>query len=157
MATPSPLPPTVNLWVVLTESKRIINAHSRHFLALSLVFLLPISFSVTVYPSISRLIINQSPPFSHHLLPPQIPQRYRSQDRPPPSDRLRRLRHRLQPLIHRINHVQCLPRLLRKARETHLRRQIKLHLFLPSPRYSRLLQLHRLLDLTHSRARIPSR
>ncbi|CDY09332.1 BnaA02g26780D [Brassica napus] len=62
MATPSPLPPTVNLWVVLTESKRIINAHSRHLLALSLLFLLPISFSITVYPSISRLIINQSSP-----------------------------------------------------------------------------------------------
>uniref|UniRef100_M4ECP7 Uncharacterized protein n=1 Tax=Brassica campestris TaxID=3711 RepID=M4ECP7_BRACM len=63
MATPSPLPPTVNLWVVLTESKRIINAHSRHLLALSLLFLLPISFSITVYPSISRLIVNQSSPY----------------------------------------------------------------------------------------------
>ncbi|KAL0792797.1 hypothetical protein Bca101_064174 [Brassica carinata] len=62
MATPPPLPPppTVNLWVVLTESKRIINAHSRHFLALSLLFLLPISFPITVYPSVSLLLINQS-------------------------------------------------------------------------------------------------
>ncbi|KAJ4888399.1 Uncharacterized protein Rs2_28147 [Raphanus sativus] len=67
MATPSPPPPTVNLWVVLTESKRIINAHSRHFLALSVLFLLPISFSITVYPSISLLIINQSSP-SHTTL-----------------------------------------------------------------------------------------
>ncbi|CAH8383362.1 unnamed protein product [Eruca vesicaria subsp. sativa] len=61
MATPSPLPPpTVNLCTVLTESKRIINAHSRHFLALSVLFLLPLSFSVTVYPSVSRLILHQS-------------------------------------------------------------------------------------------------
>ncbi|KAF8116991.1 hypothetical protein N665_0012s0008 [Sinapis alba] len=67
MATPSP-PSTVNLWVVLTESKRIINAHSRHFLALSVLFLLPLSFSITVYPSISRLLlINQSSP-SHTTL-----------------------------------------------------------------------------------------
>ena len=60
MATASPPPPTVNLWVVLTESKRIINAHSRHFLALSVLFLLPLCFSVTVFPSVSRLIIDQS-------------------------------------------------------------------------------------------------
>ncbi|KAJ0252866.1 Transmembrane protein [Hirschfeldia incana] len=61
MATASPPPPpTVNLWIVLTESKRIINAHSRHFLALSVLFLLPLCFSVTVYPSVSRLIIDQS-------------------------------------------------------------------------------------------------
>ncbi|CAN6859285.1 unnamed protein product [Brassica oleracea] len=60
MATASPPPPTVNLWVVLTESKRIINAHSRHFLALSVLFLLPLCFFVTVYPSVSRLIIDQS-------------------------------------------------------------------------------------------------
>ncbi|KAG2302022.1 hypothetical protein Bca4012_060349 [Brassica carinata] len=55
-----PSPPTVNLWVVLSESKRIINAHSRHFLALSVLFLLPLCFSVTVYPSVSRLILDQS-------------------------------------------------------------------------------------------------
>ncbi|XP_018457920.1 uncharacterized protein LOC108828669 [Raphanus sativus] len=62
MTTPSPLPPppTVNLWVVLSESKRIINAHSRHFLALSVLFLLPLCFSVTVFPSVSRLILDQS-------------------------------------------------------------------------------------------------
>ncbi|EOA24337.1 hypothetical protein CARUB_v10017574mg [Capsella rubella] len=57
MATPSP---PVNLWVVLSESKRIINAHSRHFLALSVIFLLPLCFSVTVYPSVFRLITDQS-------------------------------------------------------------------------------------------------
>ncbi|XP_010514098.1 PREDICTED: uncharacterized protein LOC104790100 [Camelina sativa] len=62
MATPSPSlsPSPVNLWVVLSESKRIINAHSRHFLALSVLFLLPLCFSVTVYPSVFRLITDQS-------------------------------------------------------------------------------------------------
>ncbi|XP_021910522.1 uncharacterized protein LOC110824251 isoform X3 [Carica papaya] len=40
---------------VLSESKRIINAHSRHFLALSVLFLLPLSFSLTVYPALHRL------------------------------------------------------------------------------------------------------
>ncbi|XP_010502346.1 PREDICTED: uncharacterized protein LOC104779656 [Camelina sativa] len=67
MATPSPSlsPSPVNLWVVLSESKRIINAHSRHFLALSVLFLLPLCFSVTVYPSVFRLITDQSSA-SHH-------------------------------------------------------------------------------------------
>ncbi|KAG7563410.1 hypothetical protein ISN44_As10g002190 [Arabidopsis suecica] len=64
MATPSPSlsppPPPVNLWVILSESKRIINAHSRHFLALSVLFLLPLCFSITVYPSVFRLITDQS-------------------------------------------------------------------------------------------------
>ncbi|VVB03966.1 unnamed protein product [Arabis nemorensis] len=61
MATP---PPPVNLWTVLSESKRIINAHSRHFLALSVLFLLPNSFCIALYPSVSRLITpsdNQPP------------------------------------------------------------------------------------------------
>ncbi|CAN8266657.1 unnamed protein product [Cochlearia groenlandica] len=57
---PPPPPSLVNLWVVLTESKRIINAHSRHFLALSVLFLLPLCFSITVYPSVFRLISDQS-------------------------------------------------------------------------------------------------
>ncbi|CAH8374587.1 unnamed protein product [Eruca vesicaria subsp. sativa] len=85
MATPSPLPPppTVNLWVILSESKRIINAHSRHFLALSLLFLLPISFSITVYPSISRLIINQYSP-SHTTI--SLLRTLSPKDQPPNSD-----------------------------------------------------------------------
>ncbi|KAL1192933.1 hypothetical protein V5N11_013466 [Cardamine amara subsp. amara] len=58
MATTTP--PPVNLWVILSESKRIINAHSRHFLALSVLFLLPLCFSITVYPSVFRLITDQS-------------------------------------------------------------------------------------------------
>ncbi|KAL3644576.1 hypothetical protein CASFOL_009756 [Castilleja foliolosa] len=44
---------TLNLSGVITETKRIISAHSRHFLALSVIFLLPHS-SLIVYPSISR-------------------------------------------------------------------------------------------------------
>nr|VDC91509.1 unnamed protein product [Brassica rapa] len=153
MATPSPLPPTVNLWVVLTESKRIINAHSRHLLALSLLFLLPISFSITVYPSISSLIINQSSP-SHTTFSLLTSHN----DIDPKTVLLLLIAYVVfvtvfNLFINRINHVQCLPRLLRKARETHLRCQIKLHLVPPSPRYSRLLQLHRLRDLTHSSAR----
>ncbi|CAA0822484.1 Unknown protein [Striga hermonthica] len=44
----------LNLSGVLYETKRIINAHSRHFLALSVLFLLPLSFSLIVYPSITR-------------------------------------------------------------------------------------------------------
>ncbi|PRQ40715.1 hypothetical protein RchiOBHm_Chr4g0439081 [Rosa chinensis] len=60
--------PPLNLWTmlteskrILTESKRIINAHSRHFLALSVVFLLPISFSSVVYPTLHNLIAERIP------------------------------------------------------------------------------------------------
>lgn len=42
---------TLNFCGVLSESKRIINAHSRHFLALSVLFLLPLSFSFIIYPT----------------------------------------------------------------------------------------------------------
>ncbi|XP_047981640.1 uncharacterized protein LOC125222842 [Salvia hispanica] len=53
---------TLNLCGVLSETKRIINAHSRHFLALSVLFLLPLSFSLVVFPSLSH-----SPsPLSHY-------------------------------------------------------------------------------------------
>ncbi|KAL3840547.1 hypothetical protein ACJIZ3_025138 [Penstemon smallii] len=44
---------SLNLCGVLSETKRIINAHSRHFLALSVLFLLPLSFSIIVYPFLS--------------------------------------------------------------------------------------------------------
>ncbi|KDO83042.1 hypothetical protein CISIN_1g043525mg [Citrus sinensis] len=46
-----------NLWTILSESKRIIKAHSRHFLALSVIFLLPISFSVLVFPTLQQLLL----------------------------------------------------------------------------------------------------
>ncbi|XP_042005713.1 uncharacterized protein LOC121754416 [Salvia splendens] len=53
---------SLNLFGVLSETKRIINAHSRHFLALSVLFLLPLSFSLVVFPSLSH-----SPsPLSHY-------------------------------------------------------------------------------------------
>ncbi|MED6194431.1 hypothetical protein PIB30_028462 [Stylosanthes scabra] len=45
----------LSLWAVLCESKRIINAHSRHFLALSVIFLLPLSFSLIVSPTLLLL------------------------------------------------------------------------------------------------------
>ncbi|KAL4586791.1 hypothetical protein LXL04_011435 [Taraxacum kok-saghyz] len=43
---------TLNLCGVLSESKRIVNAHSRHFLALSVLFLLPLSCSIVFYPTL---------------------------------------------------------------------------------------------------------
>ncbi|KAJ9174226.1 hypothetical protein P3X46_017273 [Hevea brasiliensis] len=62
MATTAP--PPLDLCTVLTESKRIINAHSRHFLALSVFFLLPLSFSLTVYPTLQNLLASSSTPNS---------------------------------------------------------------------------------------------
>ncbi|KAM1960721.1 hypothetical protein FF2_020772 [Malus domestica] len=56
MATPSP---PLTVFTVLNESKRIVNAHSRHFLALSVLFLLPLAFSSTVYPTIQNLLADR--------------------------------------------------------------------------------------------------
>lgn len=53
---------SLNLSGVLSETKRIINAHSRHFLALSVLFILPLTFSLVVFPSLSR----SSSPLSHY-------------------------------------------------------------------------------------------
>nr|XP_009587192.1 uncharacterized protein LOC104084935 [Nicotiana tomentosiformis] len=47
---------TLNLWGVVSQSKRIINAHSRHFLALSVSFLLPLSFSLIIYPTLQTAL-----------------------------------------------------------------------------------------------------
>ncbi|KAK1437722.1 hypothetical protein QVD17_03518 [Tagetes erecta] len=52
MSTPPPPAHTLTLYGVLSEAKRIINAHSRHFLALSVVFLLPLSFSLIIFPAL---------------------------------------------------------------------------------------------------------
>ncbi|KAL2519322.1 hypothetical protein Adt_15569 [Abeliophyllum distichum] len=41
-----------NLCGVLSETKRIFRANSRHFLALSILFLLPLSFAYILYPSL---------------------------------------------------------------------------------------------------------
>ncbi|KAK7368343.1 hypothetical protein VNO80_10368 [Phaseolus coccineus] len=46
----------LNVWGLLSESKSIINAHSRHFLALSVIFLLPLSFSIIVSPFLFPLL-----------------------------------------------------------------------------------------------------
>ncbi|KAK9935087.1 hypothetical protein M0R45_022202 [Rubus argutus] len=71
MATPLA---SVNLWTVLAESKRIINAHSRHFLALSVLFLLPISFSSIVYPTLHNLITDRLPDNSQAFFTIDSPQ-----------------------------------------------------------------------------------
>ncbi|KAK2434659.1 polyadenylate-binding protein 1-B-binding protein [Trifolium repens] len=63
---------SLNLWSILSESKRIINAHSRHFLALSVIFLLPLSFSLIVSPTILHLLIHSNSPTIHILL--RLPQ-----------------------------------------------------------------------------------
>ncbi|KAJ4823423.1 hypothetical protein Tsubulata_027720 [Turnera subulata] len=60
MSTPPPPPLQLDLCTVLSESKRIINAHSRHFLALSVLFLLPLSFSLTVFPTLQLLLLSHS-------------------------------------------------------------------------------------------------
>ncbi|KAK9707212.1 hypothetical protein RND81_07G180200 [Saponaria officinalis] len=58
----------VDIWCVITESKRIINAHSRHFLALSVLFLLPLSFSLAVFPTLLSTVAAPSPNHIHSLL-----------------------------------------------------------------------------------------
>ncbi|GFQ02045.1 hypothetical protein PHJA_002348400 [Phtheirospermum japonicum] len=49
MSTHSP-----SLWKILSETWRIITAHTRHYSALSALFLLPISFAAMLYPFISQ-------------------------------------------------------------------------------------------------------
>ncbi|KAI8528526.1 hypothetical protein RHMOL_Rhmol12G0155200 [Rhododendron molle] len=55
----------LNLCGVLSETKRIINAHSRHFLALSVLFLLPLSFSLIIFPTLQSTL-SFSPHNPHH-------------------------------------------------------------------------------------------
>lgn len=69
MATPQ-YSNSLNLFGVLSESKRIINAHSRHFLALSVFFLLPLSFSLTIYPTLKTTLL-QPNSFGHFFPPHQ--------------------------------------------------------------------------------------
>ncbi|KAH7858502.1 hypothetical protein Vadar_024619 [Vaccinium darrowii] len=57
---------TLNLCGVLSESKRIINAHSRHFLALSVLFLLPLSFSLIIFPTLQSTLTSSQPHSYHH-------------------------------------------------------------------------------------------
>ncbi|KAH1189000.1 hypothetical protein HKD37_20G055501 [Glycine soja] len=64
----------LTLWGILSESKRIINAHSRHFLALSVIFLLPLSFSLIVSPSLFPLLYPQHSSHVHILRRQTLPQ-----------------------------------------------------------------------------------
>ncbi|GAB2280235.1 hypothetical protein Dimus_014878 [Dionaea muscipula] len=58
MSTASPS--ISDFYIVICESKRIINAYSRHFLALSVLFLLPLSFSLSVFATlVSTFSIDQ--------------------------------------------------------------------------------------------------
>ncbi|CAI9785261.1 unnamed protein product [Fraxinus pennsylvanica] len=52
-----------NFWGILSETKRIISANSSNYLALSILFLLPLSFSFVLYPFI----------FSYSAPDPTIP------------------------------------------------------------------------------------
>ncbi|KAJ0825744.1 hypothetical protein HanRHA438_Chr17g0806571 [Helianthus annuus] len=54
-----PPPHTLTLFGTLSEAKRIFSAHSRHFLALSVLFLLPLSFSLIIFPTL-QLSLTQS-------------------------------------------------------------------------------------------------
>ncbi|XP_043723890.1 uncharacterized protein LOC122670917 [Telopea speciosissima] len=49
--------PTLDFCGVLLESKKIVNAHSRHFLALSVLFLLPLTFSLIFFSTLRHAII----------------------------------------------------------------------------------------------------
>ncbi|KAL3731650.1 hypothetical protein ACJRO7_028518 [Eucalyptus globulus] len=62
--SPPPPPPAAYFWTVLSESRRILKAHSRHFLALSVLFLLPLSFCVAAYPILHRLLLSSFSSFS---------------------------------------------------------------------------------------------
>ncbi|CAK9169927.1 unnamed protein product [Ilex paraguariensis] len=59
---------TLNLCGVLSESKRIINAHSRHFLSLSVLFLLPLSFSFFIYPTLQSTLFQGDIDYTQFLL-----------------------------------------------------------------------------------------
>ncbi|OWM75915.1 uncharacterized protein LOC116212248 [Punica granatum] len=58
---PPPPVPALDFLTVISEARRIVNAHSRHFLALSVLFLLPLSFSLTVYPTLLSLTSSAGP------------------------------------------------------------------------------------------------
>ncbi|KAF8021430.1 hypothetical protein BT93_G1766 [Corymbia citriodora subsp. variegata] len=66
MATTTPPLPAADFCTVISESRRILKAHSRHFLALSVLFLLPLSFSVAAYPTLHRLLLKSSSSNAYH-------------------------------------------------------------------------------------------
>ncbi|KAL8137681.1 hypothetical protein V2J09_003682 [Rumex salicifolius] len=58
---PTVLPPSLaDFRGVLSETKRIVYAHTRHFLALTVLFLLPLSFSLSVFPTLLRCFSSSS-------------------------------------------------------------------------------------------------
>lgn len=61
MSAPLPYSHSLTFCGVLSESKRIINAHSRHFLALSVFFLLPLSFSLIIFPTLHAALYHPNP------------------------------------------------------------------------------------------------
>ncbi|KAL6013554.1 hypothetical protein ACLOJK_004052, partial [Asimina triloba] len=68
MSTTPPPPFSINCLGILSESKRIISAHSRHFLALSLLFLLPLSFFLIAFPTFLPLSSSSTAIKSSHAL-----------------------------------------------------------------------------------------
>ncbi|KAF3959512.1 hypothetical protein ACB098_03G180100 [Castanea mollissima] len=84
MATPSS--PNLSLFSILSESKRILNAHSRHFLALCVLFLLPLSFSLVVYPTLLNLITHPPPDNTKVLLRSFLSFHHQEEDQPIFSD-----------------------------------------------------------------------
>ncbi|GMH26170.1 hypothetical protein Nepgr_028013 [Nepenthes gracilis] len=60
MSTTS-LPSVSDFVIVVSESKRIINSHARHFLVLSVLFLLPLSFSLAVFPTLLTTLSSNHP------------------------------------------------------------------------------------------------
>lgn len=59
-----PPPSAFNFFSVISATHRIIGAHSRHFLALSVLFVLPLSFSLTVFPTLHHLILSHYAPLN---------------------------------------------------------------------------------------------
>ncbi|KAE8673274.1 Son of sevenless [Hibiscus syriacus] len=68
MAAPPPPPSNIGLRTILSESRRIFRAHTWHFQALSVLFLLPFSFFLSVYP----FIYQQNPPIFFYPIRPFI-------------------------------------------------------------------------------------
>lgn len=63
---------SLNLYRVLSETKRIVNAHSRYFLGLAVLFLLSLSFSFIVYSFLSHsssTLSRNHPSLSFYSLP----------------------------------------------------------------------------------------
>ncbi|OVA08835.1 hypothetical protein BVC80_8803g32 [Macleaya cordata] len=61
-------PTTLDFCGVLSESRKIMKAHSRHFLALSVLFLLPISFSMVAFRTLLLSITKSEPQQPESLL-----------------------------------------------------------------------------------------